>query len=113
MATAVASAQDTVRGAPTGSQPSKWSATWTGALASLRPVSATCSRPGCQRAPTATLTYDYAGSVATIDQLSDPHPMQYDLCEQHTERLSVPMGWTLVDRRVLAPVLDLGDRRAS
>lgn len=80
---------------------------------SLWTVSASCSRPGCQRAPAATLTYDYAGSVATIDRLSPPHPMQYDLCELHTDRLSVPMGWSLVDRRVLAPVLDLGDRRAS
>ena len=76
-------------------------------------VSASCSRPGCQRAPSATLTYDYEGRVATLDGLAAPHPMQYDLCELHTERLSVPRGWVLVDQRVMAPVLDLGDRRAS
>lgn len=51
--------------------------------------------------------------MATIDQLAPPHPMQYDLCEPHTGRLSVPNGWTLVDRRVMAPVVDIGDRRAS
>lgn len=76
-------------------------------------MSASCSRPTCQRAPTATLTYDYASSVATIERLSAPHPMQYDLCDLHTERLSVPRGWTLVDQRVMAPLLDLGARRAS
>ncbi len=82
-------------------------------LANLGFVSASCSRPGCQRAPSATLTYDYAGRVATIDRLAVPHPMQYDLCELHTDRLGVPNGWTLIDQRVLAPVVDIGDRRAS
>ena len=70
-------------------------------------MSASCSRPGCQKAPAATLTYDYAARVATVEQLVAPHPMQYDLCHQHTERLSVPMGWTLVDQRVVAPVVDI------
>lgn len=77
-------------------------------------MSASCSRPGCQGAPAATLTYDYAGRVATVDHLAPPHPMQYDLCERHAERLSVPNGWDLVDRRVIAPVIGLrGDRLAS
>lgn len=76
-------------------------------------MSASCSRPGCQRAPATTLTYDYAGRVATISQLAPPHPMQYDLCETHTERLSVPNGWTLVDERVIAPVLDIGSGRLA
>ena len=77
-------------------------------------MSASCSRPGCQAAPAATLTYDYAGRVATVDHLAPPHPMQYDLCEGHAERLSVPNGWDLVDRRVVAPVIGLrGDRIAS
>jgi hypothetical protein len=76
-------------------------------------VSAICSRPTCQRPPTATLTYDYGAGVARISRLGVPHPMQYDLCDLHTERLSVPVGWTLVDDRVVAPVLDLEDRRVS
>jgi hypothetical protein len=33
--------------------------------------------------------------------------MQYDLCAEHTERLSVPKGWSLVDRRI-GNVVDLG-----
>jgi len=63
-------------------------------------VSASCSRPACGRPPAATLTYDYASSTATLDHLAPSHPMQYDLCEAHAGRLSVPNGWTLVDRRV-------------
>lgn len=77
-------------------------------------MSASCSRPGCAESPTATLTYDYDRRTATLEHLAPPHPMQYDLCGRHTERLSVPNGWTLVDRRVVAPVVPLpGDRLAS
>lgn len=75
-------------------------------------VSASCSRPACQRPPAATLTYDYAASTATIDHLAPSHPMQYDLCTEHTERLSVPNGWSLVDRRI-GNVVDLHGRIAS
>ncbi len=45
--------------------------------------------------------------------LSIPHPMQYDLCELHAERLSVPNGWMLVDERVATPVVDIRARYAS
>ncbi len=76
--------------------------------------SRTCAKPGCNVSASATLTYDYAGRVATVDHLAPPHPMQYDLCGRHAERLSVPNGWDLVDRRVVAPVIGLrGDRIAS
>lgn len=75
-------------------------------------VSASCSRPACQRSPAATLTYDYASRVATVDHLAPSHPMQYDLCAEHTERLSVPNGWSLVDRRI-GSVVDLHGRIAS
>ncbi len=75
-------------------------------------MTASCSRPACQRQPVATLTYDYASRVATIDDLAPAHPMQYDLCAAHTDRLSVPNGWELVDRRV-SRVVDLHGRIAS
>ncbi len=75
-------------------------------------VSASCSRPACQRSPAATLTYDYGSRVATVDHLAPSHPMQYDLCAEHTERLSVPNGWSLVDRRI-GSVVDLHRQIAS
>ncbi len=47
-----------------------------------------------------TLTYDYGQSHAWLDVLAperDPHA--YDMCARHAERLSVPSGWHLDDRR--------------
>lgn len=49
-----------------------------------------------------TLTYEYARSQVWIDELTasrDPHG--YDLCQAHADRLSVPLGWRLADRRLL------------
>jgi Protein of unknown function (DUF3499) len=48
----------------------------------------------------ATLTYQYSRSAAWLDDLSsDRDPHGYDLCERHAERLRVPHGWRLEDRR--------------
>jgi hypothetical protein len=48
----------------------------------------------------ATLTYQYARSMAWLDELSDVRdPHGYDLCEHHAERLRVPHGWRLEERR--------------
>ncbi len=60
-----------------------------------------CSRTGCSETAACTLTYDYGQSHVWIDQLAperDPH--EYDMCARHAERLSVPTGWQLDDRRV-------------
>ena len=46
------------------------------------------------------MTYHYGQSQVWLDDLSrerDPH--DYDLCERHAGRLSVPHGWHLDDRR--------------
>jgi Protein of unknown function (DUF3499) len=59
-----------------------------------------CSRPGCSERAAVTLTYDYGHSHVWLDELHaerDPHA--YDLCLRHAERLSVPHGWMLDDRR--------------
>jgi hypothetical protein len=61
-----------------------------------------CSRPGCSERAAVTLTYDYRHSHVWLDELiveRDPHA--YDLCVRHAERLSVPHGWRLDDRRAL------------
>lgn len=60
-----------------------------------------CSRSGCSETATATLGYDYASSRAWIDHLLvDRDPHRYDLCARHANRLSVPSGWHLDDRRL-------------
>jgi Protein of unknown function (DUF3499) len=63
-------------------------------------MSRQCSRSGCAEPASYTLAYHYARSVAWIDRLSDDRdPHEYDLCERHATRLSVPHGWRLEDRR--------------
>jgi Protein of unknown function (DUF3499) len=63
-------------------------------------VNRQCSRTGCAESAVATLTYQYARSVAWLDELSDVRdPHGYDLCERHAERLQVPHGWRLEERR--------------
>lgn len=61
-----------------------------------------CSRTGCAERARVTLTYQYARSHVWLDDLSaDRDPHAYDLCERHADRLSVPSGWSLHDRRAV------------
>lgn len=56
-----------------------------------------CSRVACADEAVATLTYDYADSLAVLGPLSmaaEPHG--YDLCRRHAERLSPPVGWQIM-----------------
>jgi hypothetical protein len=44
-------------------------------------------------------SYDYSRSTVWID---DPHDLpgdQWVLCETHADRLTVPRGWSRLDRR--------------
>jgi hypothetical protein len=69
-----------------------------------------CARPGCGQPAAATLTYDYEGQAAWLERLSaEPHPMTHDQCEAHADRLSVPKGWRLEDRRIVAGQLAPSD----
>lgn len=59
-----------------------------------------CSRTGCSDAAAITLSYHYGQSQVWIDHLSpEREPHMYDMCDRHAERLSVPRGWHLDDRR--------------
>ncbi len=65
-----------------------------------RIASRQCSRTGCSDAAGVTLTYDYRRSQVWIDRLApERNPHDYDMCDRHAERLSVPRGWHLDDRR--------------
>jgi hypothetical protein len=45
----------------------------------------------------ATLTYVYADSTAVLGPLATyAEPHCYDLCSQHSERLTAPLGWEVV-----------------
>lgn len=56
-----------------------------------------CSRTACGRAAAATLTYVYSDQTAVLGPLAvfaEPHA--YDLCEDHSGRLSAPRGWEVL-----------------
>jgi hypothetical protein len=56
-------------------------------------------RPGCDRAATARLTYDPVACELWLDPLSGSRAAVQELCDFHVERLTVPRGWTVTDRR--------------
>jgi hypothetical protein len=59
-----------------------------------------CSRSGCSDAAAITLSYHYGQSQVWIDHLTpEREPHMYDMCDRHADRLSVPRGWHLDDRR--------------
>jgi len=62
-----------------------------------------CSRTACSRSAVATLTYVYAESTAVLGPLAThAEPHCYDLCSEHSERLTAPRGWEIV-RLALEP----------
>lgn len=69
-------------------------------LVSVVCVARQCSKSSCSELSTITLTFQYSRALAWIDDLTyerDPH--SYDLCERHGQRMTVPTGWRLEDRR--------------
>ena len=76
-----------------------------GALAARRGARL-CSRPACSEPAGATLTYHYRQGMAWLDDMTpDRDPHGYDLCDRHADRISVPHGWRLDDRRAEVEVL--------
>jgi len=56
-----------------------------------------CSRTACGRSAATTLTYVYADQTAVLGPLATyAEPHAYDLCEEHSERLSAPRGWEVL-----------------
>ncbi|MGL5809102.1 MAG: DUF3499 domain-containing protein [Nocardioides sp.] len=56
-----------------------------------------CSRTACGRHAVMTLTYVYADQTAVVGPLATfAEPHSYDLCDQHSERLSAPRGWEVL-----------------
>ena len=59
--------------------------------------SRTCSRASCKLPAVKTLTYVYADSTAVLGPLAmyaEPH--SYDLCQSHSEKLTLPNGWNVI-----------------
>ncbi|WP_399030574.1 DUF3499 family protein [Streptomyces sp. 15-116A] len=57
-----------------------------------------CSRTACGRPAVATLTYVYADSTAVLGPLATyAEPHCYDLCAEHSERLTAPRSSPAAD----------------
>jgi hypothetical protein len=70
-----------------------------------------CSRTACRRPAIATLTYVYGDQTAVLGPLATyAEPHAYDLCEEHSDRLSAPRGWEVLrlapDPDALGPSTD-------
>ncbi|MGH9155477.1 MAG: DUF3499 family protein [Acidimicrobiales bacterium] len=61
-----------------------------------------CARPACSHPSAAHMTYDYANRVVWLDGGGGDAVggASWGLCAAHTERLSVPRGWSIEDRRL-------------
>lgn len=58
-----------------------------------------CVKTGCRWPASATLSFRYATAEVWLGDLQAAHPATHDLCPHHADALTVPRGWTLVDRR--------------
>ena len=68
-----------------------------------------CSRTGCSRSASATMSYGYANRTAWLDDLGPDDPSAgYDLCGDHADRLGVPRGWERCDRRTASLLTSAG-----
>jgi len=56
-----------------------------------------CSRASCRMPAAKTLTYIYSDSTAILGPLATfAEPHSYDLCTEHSEKLTLPNGWTVM-----------------
>jgi hypothetical protein len=54
----------------------------------------------CDEAPVVTVSLVYAErEVAIMDLLPDPDPNLLDLCGEHVDKMTPPVGWVIRDAR--------------
>lgn len=59
-----------------------------------------CAKFHCELEARATVAVRYADRIVLIgDLLERPDPNLLDLCREHADRLSPPVGWTCRDQR--------------
>jgi len=58
----------------------------------------------CGQEPVATVSLRYAERrVVVADLRAERDPNLLDLCREHVERMTPPIGWLMEDRRSTAP----------
>ena len=63
----------------------------------------TCAKMRCEAEPVATITLGYAEREVVIGGLlAERDPNLLDLCREHAERMTPPVGWSVRDERQTA-----------
>jgi hypothetical protein len=65
----------------------------------------TCAKMRCGQTPMATVALVYAErQVVICDLLPERDPNLLDLCAEHVDRMTPPVGWIVRDERTAARV---------
>lgn len=65
-----------------------------------------CARMRCAAEPVATLRLRYVDREVVVGELvSERDPNLLDLCREHVERMTPPIGWSIRDERTAARAL--------
>jgi hypothetical protein len=65
----------------------------------------TCAKMRCGNEPRATVALVYAErQVVVNDLLVERDPNLLDLCDEHVERMTAPVGWVVRDERAAASI---------
>jgi len=65
----------------------------------------TCAKMRCGNDPVATVALAYVERhVVITDLLPERDPNLLDLCSEHVERMTPPVGWVVRDERAAAPI---------
>jgi Protein of unknown function (DUF3499) len=63
----------------------------------------TCAKMRCDGEPVSTITLAYSERVVLVgDLIADRDPNLLDLCWEHAQRMTPPVGWTIRDQRTAA-----------
>ncbi|HZU73124.1 MAG TPA: DUF3499 family protein [Acidimicrobiales bacterium] len=73
-----------------------------------------CVRPDCSAPAEVALTYDYSQRTVWLDDLEEPMAVgAWGMCIGHANSLTVPSGWSRVDRRGQATAQPGGEEEAE
>jgi hypothetical protein len=65
----------------------------------------TCAKMRCGQPPVTTVALVYTERTVVIsDLLPERDPNLLDLCAEHVERMTPPVGWVVVDERTAASI---------
>ncbi len=66
----------------------------------------TCAKMRCGSEPVAVVSLRYAErQVLVLDLADERDPNLLELCREHVDRMTPPVGWTVVDERAVAAAI--------